>query len=449
MTDEDPYLELEPEPEPVVIHGKPKVSVWRKLGGGSLSISVMIHVILLCLGAVWVLKIIPPVDKEKNVDFMPTGGGGGDPSVSERSQQKQRARMLRPNLARVVVDGAVSQIALPEQDESTQMASLGSFGSGSLSGGLGGAGSGGGKGNGSGQGFGDGVGPGKGLGSGLRNPFGMVDPNENALEGTFYDLKQTSKRKPSDVTNESIRDVIYEFVNRGWKESILDDYYRASQKLYQTKIYMPVMPADSAPAAFNCEKDVQPSRWVVVYRGMVTPPRSGKYRFVGAGDDVLVVRFNGKHVFDHGWTSGTTGMYLAGKGVEVLKGLTEDDTMRDRFKKDYPMKMPVNYYEYDTTRNWNAPLGGLAVGAEFEADAGKKYPIEILISEIPGGLFCASLLIEEVGQKYAESSNGSPVFPLFRLDGEVPPPTTADNAPPYDPNGPVWKRVQGRGKLDF
>jgi hypothetical protein len=445
MKNEQPYLE--PEEEPLVVHVKPKLSIWRKLGGGSLSISVIIHVILLCIGAAWVFKIIPPV--EKNVDFVATGGGGGDLAVSERSQQKQRANLMRPNLARIAAEDAAGQLTLPDQKTGSQMSPLGTFGSGGLSGGLGGSGSGGGKGNGTDKGFGDGMGIGKEEGTGLTNPFGMIDPNENSLEGTFYDLKQTSKGRPSDVTNESIRDIIYEFVNRGWKESILNDYYRAQQKLYQTRIYMPVMPADAAPAAFSCEKEVQPSRWVVVYRGMVSPPRTGKYRFIGAGDDVLVVRFNGKHVFDHGWTSGTTGMYLAGKGVEVLKGVREDEAMKDRFKKDYPMKMPVKYYEYDTTRNWNAPLGGLAVGAEFEAEAGKKYPIEILISEIPGGLFCASLLIEEVGQKYAESSSGSPVFPLFRLDGELPPPTTSDNAPPYDPNGPVWKRVRGRGKMDF
>ena len=113
------------------------------------------------------------------------------------------------------------------------------------------------------------------------------------------------------------------------------------------------------------------------------------------------------------------------------------------------MKLPVQFHQYDTTRNWNGAIGGLAVGKEFEVEAGRKYPIEILISEIPGGLFCASLLIEEIGEKYQTSSNGSPVFPLFRLDPSVPEPTKADNAPPYDPNGPIWKRVQGRGKLDF
>lgn len=123
--------------------------------------------------------------------------------------------------------------------------------------------------------------------------------------------------------------------------------------------------------------------------------------------------------------------------------------MEDKLKKEYPMKLPVTFYEYDTTRNWNGSIGGLAVGKEFEVEAGKKYPIEILISEIPGGLFCASLLIEEIGQEYKKVENGAPILPLFRLDGSLPEPTKADNAPPYDPNGPVWKRVQARGKMDF
>lgn len=437
------------EQPPTVIHEKPKLSFWRRLGGGSLSISIILHAILLAIGVVWVFQIIP-AEPKKTVDFIPASGGGGNPESQSQTQQKKRANMMRQNMPRVVAQDVASEFTLPEPEAMTEMASMGEIGSGGMAGGLGGSGSGGGKGDGTGQGFGSGSGMGMAPGgTGLVNPFGMLNPNENALEGTFYDLKQTNKKKPSDVTNESIRDIIHEFTSRGWKESVLKDYYQASQRLYQTKIYIPIMSADGAPAAFNCEKEVQPSRWIVVYRGMVTPPRGGKFRFVGAGDDVLVVRFNNKHVFDHGFTSGTAGVYLAGKGIRVLKEEEEDDNMLEKLKKDFPMKLPVRFHQYDTTRNWNGAIGGLAVGKEFDVEAGKKYPIEILISEIPGGLFCASLLIEEIGEDYQASSNGAPIFPLFRLDGSLPEPTKADNAPPYDPNGPVWKRVRGRGKLEF
>jgi hypothetical protein len=36
-----------------------KRSVWQKLGGGSLSISLFLHVILLLIGVIWVFQIIP------------------------------------------------------------------------------------------------------------------------------------------------------------------------------------------------------------------------------------------------------------------------------------------------------------------------------------------------------------------------------------------------------
>ncbi len=128
------------------------------------------------------------------------------------------------------------------------------------------------------------------------------------------------------------------------------------------------MSAGRAPAAFQCGPEVKPSNWLVVYRGVVTPPKSGTYRFVGA---------------------------------------------------------------------------------DFQAVAGTSYPIEILISESGGNLFCASLLIEEKGETYPKASGGSPILPLFRLDDSVPPPSDADNSPPYDPAGPVWKLVPGSRKLDI
>jgi hypothetical protein len=342
----------------------------------------------------------------------------------------------------VIADGAQSDFTLPDMgNDFGSMSVLTSLSGGGPAGGLGHGGDG--------RGFaGSGLsGTGVGIaGDGKFNPFGMLDPSANALEGTFYDLKQTKDKRSSDMTDEGAKEVIRDFVNRGWKEKSLGKYYKAGRTLHQSRLMIPVMSADNAPAAFECGNEVQPSRWVVVYRGVVTPPKSGRYRFIGAGDDVLVVRFNGRHVLDHGFTSGTTGIQIS-QNIPVFQAKTEKADLRKLIRRDYPMKLPVTYFTYDTTRNWNQSIGGLAAGVEFEALAGKSYPIEILISEIPGGLFCASLLIEEIGQKYQKSSNGSPIFPLFRLDGGLPTVAPkADNAPPFDPAGPVWKRLsQHRG----
>lgn len=422
-----------------------KNTIWRKLGAGSLSISIIFHAILLIIGVIWVLQVIPP--PEKKVDFMPPAGGGGSPASESKSKQ-HRVQMVQPDMARVAAVGASSNFTLPEPDQLTQMSSMSSLTSGGLAGGLGGSGSGGGRGSGNGMGFGAGSGLGTGNGNGNKNPFGALTLDRHALVGTFYDFKQSSSGEPTGLEVDDVVTILNDFVNRGWKESSLSKYFKAPQPLYQTKLYIPVMGAGGAPAAFNCADKVQPSRWAIVYRGMVTPPKTGRYRFVGSGDDVLVVRFNNRTVFDHGYFSGTTQVRIH-RSVPAMKGEREDPEVEKMLRRNYPMDKPLKTYQYSTTDNYNRTVGGIGVGPTFEAQAGKSYPIDILLSELPGGLFCACLMIEEVGEKYEKTSEGSPVLPLFRFDNSLPPATNADNAPPYDPKGPVWKVVEGRGKSEI
>jgi len=106
------------------------------------------------------------------------------------------------------------------------------------------------------------------------------------------------------------------------------------------------------------------------------------------------------------------------------------------------MRSNIQTYQYPTTVNWNEKNLGLGVGPVFQAEAGRAYPIEILLSEVPGGLFCAALHIQEENVNYEKASTGSPILPLFRFDRSLPAETREDNAPPYDPNGPVWRLVK-------
>ena len=421
----------------------PKRSVWKKLGGGSLSISLVLHLVLLLIGVIWVFQVIPIPDKK--ISFLPRSGGGSSPS-SDAMQKKHQVRMTQPSLSRVSVAGSVSNIVLPEPEELTQMASLGSISGGSLSKGLGG--NGGGKGGGNGPGIGSGMIPGMSDGTGTKNPFGGIVRETPALAGTFYDLKQTRNGKTTDLDVNAMVGVLNDFVNQGWRESAFNKYFKAPNTLYQSKLYIPAMSADGAPAAFNCADQVQPGRWAVVYRGMITPPRSGKYRFVGHADDILVIRFNGKNVFDHGYFSGTTPVMIYAN-MDVMKGNREDLAIKKLLRRNYPMEQPLKTYTYDSTATINGSLGGLGVGPIFEAVAGTSYPIDILLSELPGGVFSASLLIEEIGVNYEKAPGGSPILPLFRFDKSAPAAPTPGSSPPYDPNGSVWKVVGERGKLDF
>jgi len=397
-----------------------KLTFWRKLGGGSLSISIILHTILLLLGVIWIFQIIP--EKKQDVDFIPKGGGGGQPGAKAETNMKKRATMTTMNAPKLAAKGVTSTFTLPEPDPASTMSSVGALGASGMAAGLGGSGSGGGKGNGKGKGFGDGMGSGMG-GAGPMNPFGMLNPNANALVGTLYDMKQDPQHKATGMTPPKLVGVIRDFTEHGWNERALAaKYYQASKKLYQTRIYIPLMTADAAPKAFDCDKEVQPSHWLVIYRGNITPSKSGHFRFVGSSDDVLVVRLNRQNVFDHGFAAGTAGLH----------GFTKT-------------KPPV-FYKYPDNPHYNDNVNGYAVGPEFEVHTGTTYPIEILISEVPGGYFGASLLLQEEGVDYSKCSTGAPILPLFRLDNTLPEPNKP-NAPPFDPQGPVWKLAAG-GLMD-
>lgn len=145
--------------QPILL--KPKQSYWRRLGGGSLAISLILHGILLAAAVVWIIAVIPP-PPEKVVDFKPSGGGG-NPSANA-NQQKRQQQMIKNNVSRVAAKDAVSSFTLPDPEVSNNMSRLGALGAGGMQG-LGGSGSGGGQGSGFGTGFGSGMGDGMAKGA--------------------------------------------------------------------------------------------------------------------------------------------------------------------------------------------------------------------------------------------------------------------------------------------
>lgn len=252
-------------------------------------------------------------------------------------------------------------------------------------------------------------GAGRGLGTGMAGGtarfFGEKEKTMNGLTGTFYDTKQNRNRKPSEVTVEEYGKIMSKFVKENFRESVLNDYFKAPGTLSTTQIFIPNMPADEGPKAFEMEKVVQPSRWLVHYQGKVAPPQDGTYRFVGAGDDYLVVRFNGKLVLDHGFSKATE--------WEAEK-----------------------YYDY----GWTGVPKGFARGDKVRVKAGQFYDLEILIGEQPGGLVFFCLMLEEEGAEYKRDAKGNPILPVFRLVGgpfaEL---GKEQTLPPYEPEGPIWK----------
>lgn len=417
------------------IHNSPPVpahrTTWQKLGGNSLSISLILHGMLVVIGVIWIFQIIPQPEP-KAISFL--GKSGGTASAADSKMQVKRVQMAQPNLSRIVAKDATG-ISLPEPEKLTRITSLGGLSSGTLAVGQGGIG------NGGGPGLGSALDIGMSDGSGAKNPFGMVNPDKGALVGTFYDLKQTSDREPTHMTDDQMRSELKEIVRRGFKEKVFAKYFKAPRTLYQTKLQIPILSADGAPAAFECDKEVQPKRWLVVYRGAVQAPKSGRYRFVGACDDIMVVRFNNRPVFDYGYTIAGVGATNYGRSAE-MSGATQNSELAKEIRKLTPMRLPISFYKYTQTPTYNQNIGGMAIGPEFDAKAGQTYPIEILIGEIPGGSFGVSLLIEEMGVNYQKDPGGAPILPLFRLDHSLPNPDLKGEAPPFDPTGLPWKSVQ-------
>ncbi|MGC4016621.1 MAG: hypothetical protein QM755_19195 [Luteolibacter sp.] len=317
------------------------------------------------------------------MDFMPAGGGGGSPGVKEISNKKQRATMTVPNAPRMAAKGATSSFTLPEPEEASALTSVGSLSSGGLSGGLGGSGSGGGRGDGQGKGFGSGTGPGLGGRGPAFNPFGMVpDPNAMGLTGTFYDFKRDKDGKPTGVKAldaEMAKKIVKEFAKgRSWKEPRTIPHYTSPVHLSTRAAFFPGVRDTEAGKAFKAP-ETAPGLWIAHYTATVVPNRSGMIRFVGWGDNCLVVGVNGNvrlDASDHGYTG---------------------DKRESLGSANLPGK----------------PGAAVFSGDWFQIREGQPMTVDILIGD-EGGIFAAGLLVQSKEEELTKGANGLPNLPIFR-----------------------------------
>ncbi|MEO5712573.1 MAG: PA14 domain-containing protein [Luteolibacter sp.] len=126
--------------------------------------------------------------------------------------------------------------------------------------------------------------------------FGSSKRTAGALIGILYDFKQDQKRQKKPMGNKDFERAVAEFVDSGYDEGLLNKYYRVPRALYTTQLQIPTITADSAPKAFGVEKTVEPQKWMVHYKGQISAPEDGAYRFLGDSDDFVVVAINGKTV---------------------------------------------------------------------------------------------------------------------------------------------------------
>ena len=122
----------------------------------------------------------------------------------------------------------------------------------------------------------------------------------NDFEGTFYSLLYDRRGQKNGMDDAKYKSTIRRFVDLGWNPYVFAPYYRAPQKLYTTQIFIPTISSEFGPANFGIPAgtDFDPVFWCVHYKGKIMRKEGGRFRFWGFGDDVLLVRVNGKVVLN-------------------------------------------------------------------------------------------------------------------------------------------------------
>lgn len=342
--------------------------------------SITLHLLFATGAGYYVVQQIQAKRKLQFQEGPPTASASKRALEHKVSLQKKRNAGGAPAQAkRLAVSGLAAKITLPEMPSmpvNTTQVVVGRMA------GLGGAGFG------TGMGFGNGSGSGVGGGTGgLGLTMFGVRGGGDGLIGTFYDLKQTFDRKPSEMqmlpgepfdpqSKEAMRykTIVDRFTN-SWNPNVLAPYYRAPAKLATTQLFIPKTLADTATTAFGVEKECVGRRWLVHYKGQIIAPKDGKFRFVGSGDDILVVRIRSANVLE--------GSFPAYRVMEKI----------------------------NTEMNAGAaPVCPLVAGKWIDMRRNEVIPMEVLIGENPGGDFTSFLLIEEQG---AEHPPGA--FAVFQL----------------------------------
>jgi hypothetical protein len=376
---------------------RPRRTLWQRLGGEGLALSVLVHIVLVLIAIVWVVSTVTDGAGKKDPNAFATGAGGGagGPKAKEfkTKLQPKNIKSLAKTNTRITSKNANASLAVASLPSmSNPLLSAGAIGGGASKG----------FGGGSGGGIGGGKGVGAGGGRNFVSLFGMKGSSLGAsgLIGTLYDLKQTADRKPTSAApaNTGIapyRTSVREFLESGWSAGRLQRFFKSPDKLVSGQLFITGRSADDAPKAFEVEKLMKPSRWVVHYRCYVEMPSSMPFRFVGSGDDFLIVRWNRKIALDDGYET-----YLAGGGNY----------------KDFGVKVTQ---EFKVDRRPGG-LHRLKAGPWIQVTKGTKVPVEVLIGETPGGVFDCYLAIEvaKSSTKVNGQYEGEGKLKLFRCNAD-------------------------------
>ena len=235
--------------------------------------------------------------------------------------------------------------------------------------------------------------------------FGFSEKMGGELEGTMYDLKlKADGKKPSGINEMSFPDAVKKIVRNRFRPNSLADFYRVDKKFFATMFYIPLREAGEAPKTFGVQDKVKPNNFIIHYEGSFAAPEDGTYRFVGLGDESIIVMVDGS-------------VKLEGNWVPFLSYAERNDRQGDYI----PDFFPVIKDSAQDKEKW----ARLREGEWIALKAGQPRKIDILLVEQgdpkaeKGGNFAFVLLIEKQGGKYETKKRGNQtvtVLPPFLLE---------------------------------
>ena len=376
-----------PEPHPV------KRTLWQRWmawSGSFLVLSILVHILVIGGFAVLVVQVVQGRKEKLKFTAPPPSPAG---AAEHKVKPSKKTAAAAPAISkRIVSTAANASISLPAMDMNS---SSGPDVMASVMSGLGGAGLG------AGAGAGSAV---AAIPAGGLTAFGFKGKGQPVgLIGTLYDLKQDKNRQPTEIKDDGIfrnRDeekdkgykfemferyravvnnpsqhsrlsegslnaakVINNFFSGGWDPNVLERFYKSSEPMTAYQIAIPAATQQDALKAFGVEKEIKPNRFLIHYKGTLTAPRDGSYRFAILLDNgMLAIRFDGNNV------------------LGSLSPLIRKDFFRDEPNKDGFLGYKVKASKWLSLR------------------AGQKYPIEILMvigGETIGDNFGCFLMMEE------------------------------------------------------
>lgn len=226
--------------------------------------------------------------------------------------------------------------------------------------------------------MGNGLGSGSGTGSGsfgsLKTLFGSGGTFTDGLQGTLYDFKQTKDRKKTNISHYTqFNPALLAFIEN-WNLNRLDGYYKSPKTLITSQFFIPLISASEAPKAFEVEKEVEPKCWAAIYHGSFTPVRNIKFRFVGIGDDWMVVRMNGRIVLDA--------------------------SLENRTAQKSEVRTEIANNSWGLNDGYKKGAGFIYGGKWMTLSAGVVYDMDVVLAEAVGGYCAAFLGYEEEGKQY-------------------------------------------------